>query len=64
MKNVLKALAQSILISLRLTATVSLLDAGIHQNIIESGMTRLIISNFKWIMLHKSLNILNNVVYW
>ena len=44
-KNVLQALAKSILIPLELTAALSAADAEIHKNILISGMTRLIISN-------------------
>ena len=45
-KNVIKPLAKSVLISLRLTAATSAADAGIHKKILGSGnMTTLIISN-------------------
>ena len=46
-KNVIKPLAKSILIPLRLTAAASAADAGIHKKILGSGhnITTLIISN-------------------
>ena len=37
MKNVIKPLAKSVLISLRLTAAASAADAGIHKKILGSG---------------------------
>ena len=43
--NVLKRLAKSVLIPLRLTAAASATDAAIHKKITESGTTTLIISN-------------------
>ena len=45
MKNVIKPLAKSVLISLGLTAAASAADAGIHKKILGSGNTTLIISN-------------------
>ena len=46
LKNVIKPLAKSVLIPLRLTAAASAADAGIHKKILGSGnMTTLIISN-------------------
>ena len=45
MKNVLKPLAQSVLIPLGLTAAPSATDAAIHKKRLGSGMTTLIISN-------------------
>ena len=44
-KNVIKPLAKSVLIPLGLTAAVSAADAGIHNQILGSGNTTLIISN-------------------
>ena len=44
MKNVLKPLAQSVLMPLRLTAAATA-DASIHKKILSSRMTTLIISN-------------------
>ena len=44
-KNVIKPLAKSVLISIRLTAAASAADAGIHNKILGSGNTTLIISN-------------------
>ena len=44
-KNVIKSLAKSVLIPLRLTAAASAADAGIHKKILGSGNTTLIISN-------------------
>ena len=43
-KNAIKPLVKSVLISLRLTAAASTADAGIHKKILESGTTTLIIS--------------------
>ena len=45
MKNVLKPLAKSVLIPLRLTAAAAAPDATIHKKMFGSGNTRLIISN-------------------
>ena len=42
-KNVIKPLAKSVLISLGLTAAVSAVDAGIHKKILGSGNTTLVI---------------------
>ena len=44
-KNLIKPLAKSALIPLRLTAAASAPDAGIHKNILGSGTTTLIISD-------------------
>ena len=44
-KNVIKPLTKSVLISSGLTAAVSAVDAGIHKKILGSGTTTLIISN-------------------
>ena len=44
MKNVIKTLAKSVLISLGLTAAASAADAGIHKKILGSGTT-IIMSN-------------------
>ena len=45
MKNIIKALAKSALILLRLTAAASVADAGIHKKILGSCNTTLITSN-------------------
>ena len=45
MRNVIKPLAKSVLIPLRLTAATSAADAGIHKTILRSGTTILMISN-------------------
>ena len=45
MKNVLKSLAKSVLISLGLTATASATDAAVHKKMFGSGFTTLVISN-------------------
>ena len=45
MKNVIKPLAKSVLIPLGLTAAESAADAGIHNKILQSGNTTLIISH-------------------
>ena len=44
-KNVINPLAKSVLIPLGLTAAASAADAGIHEKILGSGNTTLIISN-------------------
>ena len=44
-KDVIKPLAQSVLIPLGLTATASVTDEDIQRNIFGSSMTKLIISN-------------------
>ena len=44
-KNVITALAKSLLFPLGLTAAAAAADAGIHKKILESGNTTLIISN-------------------
>ena len=44
-RNVIKPLAKSVLITLGLTAAASAADAGIHQKILGSGNTTLLISN-------------------
>ena len=45
MKNVIKPLAKTVLIPLGLTAAASAADPGIHEKILGSGTTTLIISN-------------------
>ena len=45
MKNSIKPLAKSVLISVRLTAAASAADARIHKKILRSGTATLIISN-------------------
>ena len=45
MKTVIKPLAISVLIPIGLTAAASAADAGIHNKILGSGSTTLIISN-------------------
>ena len=47
MKNVIKQLAKSVLIPLGLAAAVLVADAGIHEKILGSGITSLVISNDK-----------------
>ena len=44
-KNVIKALAESVLIPLGLTAAASAADAGIHKKLLGSRNTTLIVSN-------------------
>ena len=44
-RNVLQSLAKSVLIPLGLTATASVVDAGIYKKILGSGTTTLIMSN-------------------
>ena len=46
-KNVIKTLAKSDLITLGLTAAVSAADTEIHKKILGSGKTTLIISNYE-----------------
>ena len=45
MKNVIKPLAKSVLIPLRLTTAASAADAGVHKKILGSGNTAPLISN-------------------
>ena len=45
MKNILKQLAKSVLIPLRLTAAASATDTSVYKSMFGSGMTTLIISN-------------------
>ena len=45
MKNILKPLAESILISLGLIAAASATDAAIHKKMFGSGVTTLVVSN-------------------
>ena len=45
MKNILKQLAKSVLIPLRLTAAASATDTSVYKNMFGSGMTTLVISN-------------------
>ena len=47
MKNILKPIAKSVLIPLRLTAAASATDAAIHKKMFGSGTTTLVISNEK-----------------
>ena len=54
MKNVLKPLAKSALIPLRLTTAASAAGAAIHKNVFESGMTTLIISNEEYVWYHEN----------
>ena len=44
-ENVLKPLANSVLMALGLTAAASVIDAAIHKKMFASGVTTLIISN-------------------
>ena len=59
-KNVIKPLAKSVLIPLRLNATASAADAGIHKKILGSGNTTLIISNGKMIDIMKIIQALED----
>ena len=45
MKNILKPLAESVLISLGLIAAASAIDAAIHKKMFGSGVTTLVVSN-------------------
>ena len=45
MKNILKPLAESVLISLGLIAVASAIDAAIHNKMFGSGVTTLVVSN-------------------
>ena len=45
MKNILKPLPKNVLMHLRLTAAVSVIDAAIQKKVFWSGVTTLIISN-------------------
>ena len=62
--NVLKTLAKSVLIPLRLTAAASATDTAINKKMFGSGTTTLIISNKKMKILWKKLSHLNNLVNW
>ena len=63
-KNVLKALAKSVIIPLGLTAAVSVTDSAIHKNMFRSGTTTLIISNEEMNDIMKiKLSHLKNLVY-
>ena len=66
MKNVLKALAKSVLIPLGLAAASSATDAAIHEKIFGSSMTTLITSNEEKNDIVKIVhyNHLKNLVYW
>ena len=50
-KNIIKPLAESVLIPLGLTATASAADAGIPKKTLRSGNTTLIISNEEMMIL-------------
>ena len=69
MKNVLKPLAKSVLIPLRLTAADSATDEAIYKEILGSGITTLIISNEEMNHIMKIVeesglkNLLKNLVY-
>ena len=59
-KNVIKPLAKSVLIPLELTAVASAADAGIHNKILGSGNTTLIISNDE---IHDIIKIVKSLKY-
>ena len=46
-RNVFKQLTESVLLSLELIAAATTTDAGIHNKLLESGVTTLMISNKK-----------------
>ena len=54
-KNVTKPLTESVLIPLGLTATASAAEAEIHEKILGSGTTTLIISNGEMFIIKWSL---------
>ena len=56
LRNVLKTLAKSLLISLELTAALSATDAAIHNKMLRSGFTTLIISNEEMNDIMKTVN--------
>ena len=65
MKNVIKPLAKSILLPLRLTATALVEDARIHKKILGShNAITLIISNDKMEDIMKIINLLKFLVYY
>ena len=64
MKNVIKPLAKSVLISLGLTAAASAADAGIHKKILASGNTTLIISNEEMNDIMKIVQALEDVIFY
>ena len=61
MKNIIKLLAKSVLISLGSTAVASAADVGIHKNILGSGTTTQIISDDKMVDIMKIAKIENSV---
>ena len=66
-KNVIKPLAKSVLIPLRLAATASVTDAGIHKKVLGSGTATLIMSNDETedvIKIVKSLEDSNSLLKW
>ena len=56
MTNVLELLVKSVLIPLRLSVTASAADVGIHQKILASGTTMLIVSNKEMRDMMKTIN--------
>ena len=62
MKNVLKPLAECVLIPLGLTASAT--DAAIQKKIFGSGMTTLIISNEEMDDIMKIFKSLGTLLYW
>ena len=56
MTNVLELLVRSVLIPLRLSVTASAADVGIHQKILASGTTMLIVSNKEMRDMMKTIN--------
>ena len=63
LKNILKALAKSVLMALGLTATVSATDADIQNKAFRTGMTKLIISNEEMTNIIKIFKSLKNLAY-
>ena len=56
MANVLELLVKRVLIPLRLSVTASVADVGIHQKILVSGTTMLIVSNKEMRDIMKTIN--------
>lgn len=60
MANVLELLVKRVLIPLRLSVTASVADVGIHQKILVSGTTMLIVSNKEMRDIMKTINVVED----
>ena len=63
MKNVLKPLAKSVLIPLRLKAAATAAEANIQKKVFQSGMTALIIRNEEMNDIIKIVSLSSSLVY-